>query len=127
GRDVAVAGRRDDAADSARGTRRWIVGPQSDARPVDDDVAAQVDVVACLRGEATSPIGEVQVCLQIDIVMRLNGYIPVRAQAGVYSADRDQAREDRQIVEAASGRAGQLVNPGQRNIDVERIEQPLPA
>src|SRR5204863_216329 len=50
GRYVAEAGTRGDAAVAARSERRRIVGPQSDVRPVDDDVAAQVDVVAGLRG-----------------------------------------------------------------------------
>ena len=89
GRDVAEAGTRGDAADSARGIRRRIVSPQTDVRAVDDDVATQVDVVAGLRGKGTSPIGEVQVCLQIDVVMRLKGHIPVPAQTGIYRADRN--------------------------------------
>ena len=66
-----------------------VDSPQTDVRAVGGDVAAQVDVVTGLRGEGTSPIGEVQVCLQIDVVMRLKGHIPVPAQTGIYRADRN--------------------------------------
>jgi len=75
------------------------------------------------------PRGEVQVCLQVDIVMRLKGHRPVRAQPGIYRAGRNlrHVAQQRKIVEADSGRAGQQIQAGSCDIYVERIEQPLAA